>query len=547
MSIVKLRKKVRKQIKLRLFGKTYEMGSFMGIVFWIIVIIFLAGTYYMYGPGGDTGGPEQQATGRKVTKLVATVDGRPIARMQYEGRLYYAERMQQQSDVTRMRYLKSDVLNSLIDLQLKTAAARAEGIKVSGAEISAKKDEFVDQMIETQYSDQALLHKVLKQRNISLDELKRELRSSDRMPNDSAMREQITFEKLQEGIEGQVQVSEAEVKDSYREVRARHILVSADKILEEAQAEADAAAATDGEGGETEAPAAPVMTEEQAKQKAREMAIDLKKQIDEGADFAALATERSHDPGSAMNGGDLDWFTRDRMIKEFSDVAFTLKPGEVSEPVESSFGIHIIKVEETREQLPEDFEENKAQYTEEVTSKLKSQAWASYEEDLRKAADIEIIDPELKAYELLNEDPTGAASAAAELLAAAMEADPDSTSARYELAMLMDRGGQRDPAIEIMMELAESNQAAQSPQIRLQLGKMLKEADRNEEAVDHLKSASDWAQGFDYQNYFVHMELQRLFEEMGVAEESTKEQQWIDDFSEQMQQNNAMGSPGVIN
>jgi len=128
-----------------------------------------------------------------------------------------------------------------------------------------------------------------------------------------------------------------------------------------------------------------------------------------------------------------------------------------------------------------------------------------------------------------------------------MEADPDSTSARYELAMLMDRGGQRDPAIEIMMELAESNQAAQSPQIRLQLGKMLKEADRNEEAVDHLKSASDWAQGFDYQNYFVHMELQRLFEEMGVAEESTKEQQWIDDFSEQMQQNNAMGSPGVIN
>jgi peptidyl-prolyl cis-trans isomerase D len=75
-----------------------------------------------------------------------------------------------------------------------------------------------------------------------------------------------------------------------------------------------------------------------------------------GAEFAALARELSSDPGSKDNGGDLGFFERGRMVPEFEAAAFSLEPGAVSEPVLSSFGYHLIRVEERREAKPAELE-----------------------------------------------------------------------------------------------------------------------------------------------------------------------------------------------
>ena len=90
-----------------------------------------------------------------------------------------------------------------------------------------------------------------------------------------------------------------------------------------------------------------VKTEDEAK--------EVKKKLDQGADFGALAKEKSTDPGSAPRGGELGFFTKDKMVKPFADAAFALKPNEISKPVQSPFGFHVIKVTETRE--PKSFEE----------------------------------------------------------------------------------------------------------------------------------------------------------------------------------------------
>ncbi|HPC84232.1 MAG TPA: peptidyl-prolyl cis-trans isomerase [Thermoanaerobaculaceae bacterium] len=80
-----------------------------------------------------------------------------------------------------------------------------------------------------------------------------------------------------------------------------------------------------------------------------------------GADFAALARQYSEDDGSKPGGGDLGFFTRERMVKEFSDAAFALEPGGISEPVKSQFGYHVIKVEERRPAAQRPLEEVREQ------------------------------------------------------------------------------------------------------------------------------------------------------------------------------------------
>ena len=106
----------------------------------------------------------------------------------------------------------------------------------------------------------------------------------------------------------------------------------------------------------------------------------LRQEILAGADFAELAEVVSDDEGSAINGGDLGTFGRERMVAPFADAAFALEPGEVSEPVQTRFGWHLIKVEE---RLEEDGEEKvRARHI-----LLKYQASRKTEDQLRDSAE----------------------------------------------------------------------------------------------------------------------------------------------------------------
>ena len=83
--------------------------------------------------------------------------------------------------------------------------------------------------------------------------------------------------------------------------------------------------------------------------------------VRKGEDFAKVAAELSRDPGSGKDGGDLGYFTQDRMVPQFGAVAFQLKAGDVSEPVQTQFGWHVIKVEDKRSKPLPKFEDVKGE------------------------------------------------------------------------------------------------------------------------------------------------------------------------------------------
>lgn len=94
---------------------------------------------------------------------------------------------------------------------------------------------------------------------------------------------------------------------------------------------------------------------EEAKIKAR--AEDLLKQLKGGADFAKLAKENSEDTGSAVKGGDLDWIVRGQTVKPFEEAAFSMKPNDISEPIKTEYGYHIIQVLDKQQAKLKGFEE----------------------------------------------------------------------------------------------------------------------------------------------------------------------------------------------
>jgi peptidyl-prolyl cis-trans isomerase C len=122
-----------------------------------------------------------------------------------------------------------------------------------------------------------------------------------------------------------------------------------------------------------------VATEDEAK------AIEA--QLKNGADFATLAKQKSKDPGAA-NGGDLGWFTKDQMVPAFSDAAFKLDKGQISDPVHTQFGWHIIKVEDKRIKPTPSFEQVKPQ----IENYVAHRAQAQLVDNLRKSATIERLD-----------------------------------------------------------------------------------------------------------------------------------------------------------
>jgi peptidyl-prolyl cis-trans isomerase C len=110
--------------------------------------------------------------------------------------------------------------------------------------------------------------------------------------------------------------------------------------------------------------------------------------LNKGEDFVKLADELTEDPSGKQNGGDLDYFTKEQMVPEFSNVAFKLEKGQISEPIKTQFGWHVLKVEDKRNRQPPEFDKVKDQ----IRTIVMRKAQAEFITKLRDEAKIERLD-----------------------------------------------------------------------------------------------------------------------------------------------------------
>ncbi len=245
----------------------------------------------------------------EATGAVAIVDGKAISAKQFDERAARRLRLlgKPKLTVAQARMLAKRVLDRLIDEALIDQQLAQANIAVDPKRVDDEYAKFVARL-----HSQKKVQRYLTKYGMDEAEMKHNLGKDQ-------MLRQLLAKKYG------VSVSDADMRDYYdkhideykhrAEVRARHILV---KVGEDAS-NADV---------------------QKAEQRARKLAQVAKKP---GADFAALARENSDGP-SASRGGDLGFFDRKRMVEPFANAAFRLKPGQVSEPVRTRFGFHIIKV-----------------------------------------------------------------------------------------------------------------------------------------------------------------------------------------------------------
>lgn len=164
-------------------------------------------------------------------------------------------------------------------------------------------------------------------------------------------------QELHGGVPQYVQLS---VENEERALLAANVIETVMKAAssDDALRAAYEAKYSEGDGGD-EFNAAHILVESQ------EDALEVKAELDAGADFSILAKERSTGP-SGPNGGDLGWFTKGRMVPEFEAAVLALRPGEVSDPVETQFGWHLILLNERRKTAAPSFEEARAALTQEL-------------------------------------------------------------------------------------------------------------------------------------------------------------------------------------
>lgn len=255
-------------------------------------------------------------TGQVLDKIVAKVNNYIVLESDVQKAFLEAISQTQQGFETPSR---CDVFESLLINKLMVAKAELDSVIVTDAEVVFQADQRFSMVMAQFGGDESLLVEAYGK---TADQMKSEIEES--------LKEQLIIQKMQQKITEGLAVSPAEVKSFYNSIPSDSLpFFSAEVIV----------------GQIVKKPDVNKEVKDQIENKLKE----FKERILDGTDdFQTLAREYSEDPGSAMMGGELGFFRRGELAPEYEATALGLKPGEISNPVETMFGFHLIQLLERR-------------------------------------------------------------------------------------------------------------------------------------------------------------------------------------------------------
>src|SRR5436190_7696618 len=406
----------------------------------LVVLAFIALYFPSYMNTGTT-------IGASASDVVATVNGTDIRGVDFQRRYQNQIQAYQQQyggnineQLLRQLGIDQQILQQMVDEQAALAEAEHQGIRVSDEELA----------------QQIFSIPALQENGRFIGEQRYEQLLASQYPpitkNDfeQSLRRSMMIDKLRSAVTDWVAVSDADLEREYRnrneKVKLQVVALTADKFRDKVTVnDADVASYYDAHKTEyrkgesrkiryllvdrdqlrsrvTVTPqeiesyynsnvqqfqtpeqvrASHILLKTDGKDEAavRKQAEDVLKQAKApGADFAALAKKYSEDDGSKANGGDLDYFSKGRMVPEFETAAFAMQPGQISDLVKSQFGFHIIKVVDKKPASTRTLDETRAQIQETLAAQRVDQQITTRTHDLdtrvSKPADLDTVGKE---------------------------------------------------------------------------------------------------------------------------------------------------------
>jgi peptidyl-prolyl cis-trans isomerase C len=250
------------------------------------------------------------------------------------------------------------IMPQLVGIEIAKAYASEHNITASDKEVDQQIEKIKKQVGDQarssgqDLSNQEAYEQALKQNNVTEEQLRDDIR------------ENLPVQKVQEKVAGNAEPSDEEIQKYYEQNKEAQFTTPEQRCVRH------------------------ILFNKDQKQKAE----DVKKQLENGADFAKLAKEYSQDPGSAEKGGDLGCIGKGETVPDFEEAAFGAEQGEIVGPVKTQFGYHILEVTDAKPKQTRDLSEVESQIRSQLSSEKQQEEFTKWLDEQKKQRDVKYLE-----------------------------------------------------------------------------------------------------------------------------------------------------------